>query len=47
MMAWLMFENREVYLETITPLLKEVDLVTLDKVCKLLIKQVYPSAYID
>ncbi len=44
-MAWLMFDNKETYLETIQPLLKDADIDTLDKICKMLIKHYWPHAY--
>lgn len=44
-MAWLMFEDREMYLETIQPLLKDADIGTLDKICKILIKHFWSDAY--
>ena len=46
-MAWLMFEDRETYIKTIEPLIKDADIDTLDKICKLLIKHYWPSAYIN
>lgn len=45
-MAWFLFESEEEYLENIVPLLKKADLDTLDKIAKILIKHLWPQAYI-
>lgn len=45
-MAWLLFEDRDTYLETIESLIGEADIDTLDKICRLLIKHYWPSAYV-
>ena len=45
MMAWLMFDNKDTYLETIQPLLEDADIDILDKICKMLIKHYWSDAY--